>query len=78
MRRCKCGCKETVCVPKDYIEHVPCEVAYHCKQCGTLANYWAYGAYMEPETKTGMIRYIWATESDKAFWWKLMMSLREL
>ena len=53
----ECGCKETESHVMDTIQHIACEVEYTCAKCGSHVNYWAYGHFMEPTTKTETLRY---------------------
>lgn len=63
--RCpKCGGEEVVSATKETVANVVCECEETCRDCGTFRNYWAYGFYQYPETKTELI--CWHLRSWKA------------
>ena len=51
---CKCGSKKTKSVGKCQMEpYGPfCEYEIVCEKCGDSINYWAYGFYQYPITRT--------------------------
>jgi hypothetical protein len=54
-----CGCRETDEIVKDMIDYHVCETEIICANCKHTVNYWAYGNYEEPVTRTEYIKYWW-------------------
>jgi phage FluMu protein Com len=55
----KCKCKETIDIPKDYINWQVCEEEIRCANCNDLLDYWAYGYSQAMRTRTEQLHYVW-------------------
>jgi len=73
----KCRCNKIRLETKAWVGSFVAEEAIYCMKCGTPVNYWAYGHYQFPETKTKYIRFIWE-KKDWKLSWKLKQIIREL
>ncbi len=54
-------------VPKEYINNIVCESEYTCEKCSLVNNYWAYGSFEFPHTKTQTLRMFFITQFNRLF-----------
>lgn len=55
----ECGGYVTYEETVDTINHWACEIVIKCANCHNEVNYWAYGIYQEPRTKTELMWHAW-------------------